>query len=44
MGVAGSLTISLKEAGEGTDVTLTYAVGGYAPRASRLWRRPWMGF
>jgi len=30
MGVAGSLTISLKEAGEGTDVTLTYAVGGYA--------------
>jgi len=30
MGVSGSLTITLKSADTGTDLTFTYAVGGYA--------------
>jgi uncharacterized protein YndB with AHSA1/START domain len=29
MGVAGSLTVTLAKASNGTDLTLTYAVGGY---------------
>lgn len=31
MGVTGALTIALARKGDGTDLTLTYAVGGYAP-------------
>lgn len=30
MGVAGSMTVTLAPASGGTDLTLTYAVGGYA--------------
>ncbi len=31
MGVAGAMTFDLKASGEGTEITLTYIVGGYAP-------------
>lgn len=31
MGVAGAMTFDLEASGEGTEITLTYAVGGYAP-------------
>jgi uncharacterized protein YndB with AHSA1/START domain len=31
MGVDGALTVSLKPAGNGTDVTINYALGGYSP-------------
>jgi hypothetical protein len=30
MGLAGSMTVSVKSAAGGSDITLTYAVGGYA--------------
>jgi uncharacterized protein YndB with AHSA1/START domain len=30
MGVDGAMTVTLKPAGDGTDVTMTYAMGGYA--------------
>ncbi len=30
MGVDGAMTVTLKPAGDGTDVTMSYAMGGYA--------------
>ncbi len=31
MGVAGAMTFDLEASGDGTEITLTYAVGGYSP-------------
>ena len=31
MGVAGAMTFDLEASGDGTPITLTYAVGGYSP-------------
>lgn len=36
-GVAGGLSVALKPQGEGTTVTVTYAVGGYLSGGSEKW-------
>src|SRR5262249_34876372 len=37
LGAAGSLTFSLAPSGDGTQLELTYAVGGYSPQGMNSW-------
>ena len=39
-GVSATLTFDLKPAGEGTELTLTYKVGGYHAQGVRQWAAP----